>query len=134
MECNIIQIARYLELGEGGNILELRPAEKNEQEHKVWDRTSLTPWQRILHVMCLINMIMTEARHIKQRTNKTDYVANKMIVIYRKAKKRGHTKTTNHQNCLPLVKVSNIKRQLELMTLLTELPVKYIFRTLTIRG
>ena len=28
MECNIIKIARYLEFGEGGNILDLTPAEK----------------------------------------------------------------------------------------------------------
>lgn len=45
MEFNIIQIDRYLELGEGlrGNILELTPAEKIEQEHKECDRTLLTP-------------------------------------------------------------------------------------------
>ena len=34
----------------------------------------------------------------------------------------------------PLVKVSNVRWQLELITPLTELPVKYIFRTLTKRG
>lgn len=43
MEYNIIQIVRYLELGEGGDILKLTPAEKLSKYIKECDRNLLTP-------------------------------------------------------------------------------------------